>query len=328
MSLGRKTTQVNIDDFDSFDKIFVKNGEPFYINPRIPYHFVQDKKSINKNIAELRSYLKNRKLKFKIFPTPPCITSSSKVNKPLFQIDEGFVYYSAYKLPDSGKRLSIAKICMKCDMLGKKCSGIKFMSHHTKSAPEIERWSEEFMKDGLRILDIGCGCNSILFRFINKTRRKPAVHCLDPYRYNMKMLFERVKKYYPRKSYNLFSLIGMGESLPFRSKVFDAVILKSSYNHLLDLQKTFKDVRRILNSNGKIYIFEEYFRNREVFSLKDKNKIGIDELMELIINQTEFRNHNLKKALSEVERDFHILDKFEHKENFGSSWGIKAEVGG
>jgi len=96
---------------------------------------------------------------------------------------------------------------------------------------------------------------------------------------------------------------GFGEHIPFRERLFEVILMQSSYAHFSNLEKVLKNVYKTLNDRGRLVIFEEHA---------------------LIIKELEFwtkhcRDHNLKEAISEIKKyKFKIIDNFEHN----GSWGF------
>jgi ubiquinone/menaquinone biosynthesis C-methylase UbiE len=326
----RETVAINIDDLSRLDGSLANRGKHVHVNIKIPSSFVIEGLRIDRGLDELVSRLRRKNITFKLLPIPPCLLDETRggdfteSRKPSFHMDEGFVYYSSPESLNHMKGLKTLETCVKCDMLNRECSGIKYSSRHTRDVTEIKEWVNEFLEKGVRVLDLGCGPSSVVLKFGNNQKEMPTTCCLDPYYYNLRILTKNANKYCRQHSKNLIPLVGMGENLPLKNDVFDVVVLKSTYDHLFDLQKTLLGIRRVLKPDGRVYILEEYYENRTPY--ETANKLRMNELMELIIKQTEFRNHTLKEAVSKVKEHFDITEKFEKKEDFGSLWGIKGKV--
>jgi ubiquinone/menaquinone biosynthesis C-methylase UbiE len=293
--------------------ISVNLGEPFSsavcfdvskiytINLKIPFRLFNEKNIAKRKIDELITYLESQKIRFTFLPLPPCVCDSKEKNifspyeKPVFSLDLGFVILDHSQQKE--KTVKTMESCKKCIMFEKKCPGIKFISHYANSMHNIEKWLEEIYNDKGRVLDVGCGSYSILLKLLGKDK-PPALSFLEPDHYNFKMLIENSKFY---KGREIHALIGLGENLPFGNGKFDAVFLKSTYDHLLDLHGTLNEIKRILKPGGKVFILEEFFENRKKDPVITK-QINAGELRDLISKQTHFRNHTLKDAIAETEK--------------------------
>lgn len=79
------------------------------------------------------------------------------------------------------------------------------------------------------------------------------------------------------KDYDFFFCQGIGEFLPFKDQFFDSVTMIAMLDHVLDLDKSFEEVFRVLKSKGKLYIMttvEEKQNHSRTNSAKLVNKFN------------------------------------------------------
>ncbi len=140
-------------------------------------------------------------------------------------------------------------------------------------------------KEGLRILDLGCGTGNYLKqqqKFYNENRVQ--WYGVDP---SPKMLQVAKSKL---KDVQLFE--STAESLNFKHNYFDYVICNHSYHHFMDKEEGFQKVFNVLKSNGIYHINSIYpFKMRESWIYKYfknsyeedvKRFLKLDQLSELL----------------------------------------------
>jgi len=92
------------------------------------------------------------------------------------------------------------------------------------------------------VLDCGCGIGSVLLS-------------LDCTKIGLDISKENLKKRRPLKE-NINFVQGDAESLPFKDKAIDAVILAAALHHFPNYERNIKEVSRVLKDGGKAYIIE------------------------------------------------------------------------
>ena len=101
-----------------------------------------------------------------------------------------------------------------------------------------------------RILDLGCGSGGITFKLFKRIKNSEVVG-LDFNEKAIELANRRVKK---EKLKRLKFISGDAENIPFEDNEFDAVIALDMLDHMFTPKKCLKDIRRVLNKNGKAMI--------------------------------------------------------------------------
>ena len=103
---------------------------------------------------------------------------------------------------------------------------------------------------GKRVLDVGSGPipSATCFKDIQ-------LYCLDP------LLPDYVKAGFPLHYYeNVHFVHGSSENMPLPDAFFDAVIAVNSIDHVDDIQKTAKEIQRVLKPGGLLRMHVHYHR--------------------------------------------------------------------
>jgi ubiquinone/menaquinone biosynthesis C-methylase UbiE len=87
-----------------------------------------------------------------------------------------------------------------------------------------------------RVLDVGCGEGKRKNHFIGKDYLG-----IDPFVDSSKSLFPIIQ--------------AMGENMPFKNQIFDAVISVEVINHVLDPDVFLREIIRIIKTHGNLFIF-------------------------------------------------------------------------
>lgn len=98
---------------------------------------------------------------------------------------------------------------------------------------------------GLEILDIGGGTGTLAKEIISLGGN---VTILDP-EINMTNIAKE-------KSEEIKVINGYSDNIPIRDSSIDVVIMRDSFHHIMEKEKTLKECRRILRNHGKIIIYE------------------------------------------------------------------------
>ncbi len=135
----------------------------------------------------------------------------------------------------------------------------KIQREYDPTHPNYERWekarnlsddrakfvesvlSSEMIREGLKILDIGAGEGSTS-KILSK---KNLVISLEP-------KSERIKKNPTTNS--LLPIVADSSGFPFKSSIFDIIILQDVIEHLNITEKLISDFGNLLNKNGIIYL--------------------------------------------------------------------------
>ena len=103
----------------------------------------------------------------------------------------------------------------------------------------------------VHFLDIGCGTGWAIGQAENLVDGKGLFYGVD---LSPKMI-EKAKTNFDGKD-NFHFLQANSESIPLDDNFFDIIICTNSFHHYLHPDKTLKEMRRLLKSNGKLYILD------------------------------------------------------------------------
>ena len=106
-----------------------------------------------------------------------------------------------------------------------------------------------------KILDLGSGTGDIIFEILKKeekiTKRENQIILSDP---NIKMIKEAFKKINAIKK--VHCIANYAEELPFKNNYFDLVTMSFSLRNTYNLNKTIKEINRVLKKNSKFLCLE------------------------------------------------------------------------
>ena len=122
-----------------------------------------------------------------------------------------------------------------------------------------KKWKKEFiefidLKNKYNtILDIGCGTGDIALQILDKkniVNGKIKMFLTDP---NIKMINQGIKKL-DKKKITWFT--SYAENLPIKNEQFDLVTMSFSLRNVENINKTLKEVKRVLKKNGQFLCLE------------------------------------------------------------------------
>ena len=275
----------------------------------------------------------NNVLDFALLPVPRCLFKSNypmevkmrMKDEPVKFLMDGheFRFFYDDEIGPLRKRLKLFHVCSGCEFrVQGKCEGIFGIKSDSTRNEKTKQWLfDEIPRSGqIRLLDLGCGVTPFL-KLYEKSAKKnnSSFYCVDPSGIYIKLMNEKIPV--GLKS-NIMASTGTGEMLTFESSMFDVVLLHYSYSHFMDIEKTIKNINRVLKKGGELVIFEAYHPNENLPSeVKTKKELSGDA----ILDRTEFREHGLHDAIGILEANcFEIADSFESKTKERVSWGIKA----
>ena len=100
------------------------------------------------------------------------------------------------------------------------------------------------VRAGQTLLDVGCGRGSFC---VSANNRRLQVAGVD---------FSKVALAYAKSlKQNIEFVLADAHSLPYSDQFFDYVVCLGSLEHFLDKKKVLKEIRRVLKSDGKVFIF-------------------------------------------------------------------------
>jgi len=122
-----------------------------------------------------------------------------------------------------------------------------------------KKWKKEFIEfidlknKNNTILDIGCGTGDIALQILDKkniVNGKIKMFLTDP---NIKMINQGIKKL-DKKKIKWFT--SYAENLPIKNEQFDLVTMSFSLRNVENINKTLKEVKRVLKKNGQFLCLE------------------------------------------------------------------------
>ncbi len=103
------------------------------------------------------------------------------------------------------------------------------------------------LRDGMKVLDVATGTGLVAREAVDLVGNARQVVGLDPCR---GMLMESRK-------WNPYALVqALGETLPFRNDCFDFISNGYGLRHVPDLERTFREYRRVLKPGGRLCLLE------------------------------------------------------------------------
>jgi len=107
------------------------------------------------------------------------------------------------------------------------------------------------IREGMSILDIGCGTGWALGQAANLIHNKGSFYGVD---LSAKMI-ERAKENF-KTNENFHFIKANAESIPLNDNFFDIIICTNSFHHYFDPDKALKEMYRLLKIGGRVYILD------------------------------------------------------------------------
>ena len=123
------------------------------------------------------------------------------------------------------------------------------------------------IKEGMSILDIGCGTGWALGQAASLIENKGLFYGVD---LSDKMI-ERAKENFKTKEYFHF-IKANSESIPLDNNSFDFIICTNSFHHYFNPEKALKEMYRLLKIGGKVYILDP---TADIWIVKIIDKLAI-----------------------------------------------------
>ncbi len=165
----------------------------------------------------------------------------------------------------------------------------------------VADWSRTFinLKDNIKILDIGCGGGANIKEFLNSSKNS-IVYGIDYSEISVEKSIKLNKKAVLEgrcliKQANVLKL-------PFEDENFDFISAFETIYFWPEIEKSFKEVHRVLKKEGTFFISNEAYDDRQEKWTKIIDGMKIyrpDEIKELLINvgfTVESLNLNTKKG--------------------------------
>lgn len=101
---------------------------------------------------------------------------------------------------------------------------------------------------GQRVLDVGCGTGTYIIALAKKNRE---CHGADPL---VNISLAKANKRAKEEREKVFLSKAIGECLPYKDEIFDLILCLSTLQHVADQKSTLREIRRVLEHNGKLLI--------------------------------------------------------------------------
>ncbi len=118
-----------------------------------------------------------------------------------------------------------------------------------RSGAYYRRWVQQRhgLKPGMRVLDVACGTGLVAVGAAEILGGAQNITCLDPSEGMLGVA---------RKKLAATFVQGRAEAMPFPDESFDFLTMGYALRHVLDLETTFREYRRVLKPGGKVLILE------------------------------------------------------------------------
>ncbi len=123
------------------------------------------------------------------------------------------------------------------------------------------------IKEGMNILDIGCGTGWALGQAADLIDNRGLFYGVD---LSAKMI-ERAKENFKAKE-NFHFVKANAESIPLNDNLFDIIICTNSFHHYFNPEKALKEMYRLLKTGGKVYILDP---TADIWIVKIIDKLAI-----------------------------------------------------
>jgi demethylmenaquinone methyltransferase/2-methoxy-6-polyprenyl-1,4-benzoquinol methylase len=100
---------------------------------------------------------------------------------------------------------------------------------------------------GDHLLDVACGTGLVAIEAAKILRTAHHITCLDPSAGMLAVARTKLAAHF---------VLGRAEALPFVDRSFDFLTMGYALRHVTDLETTFREFHRVLNSGGKLLILE------------------------------------------------------------------------
>lgn len=116
------------------------------------------------------------------------------------------------------------------------------------------KWSG--VKEGMNILEIGCGSGAFTTFFARATGKNGKVFALDIQKDMLAQLERKLKKLENRDIDNLEIVHSDAYNMPFKNNFFDLAYMISVFQEIPDKVKTLSEIKRVLKPGGLLSISE------------------------------------------------------------------------
>ena len=174
------------------------------------------------------------------------------------------------------------------------------------------------------LIDVACGTGDIAKLFIDVTKNKSSVECIDPNK-NMISFGKRKLKNYKNISWKIAS----AENLPFKDSQFDYYVISFGLRNTKNINKSLSEAFRVLKKGGKFFCLEFSKINNENLDFIYKNYSKIIPIIgKYIVGDKKPYQYLIKSIEEFVDQDelINLMEKnnFEKCEYINFNGGIVA----
>lgn len=123
------------------------------------------------------------------------------------------------------------------------------------SLSTLNPFSQANLKEGQKVLDIGCGAGADCFLAAELVGKVGKVVGVDP----VEEVIQKAKNLKEKYKYtNIEFIVSYGEHISFDNNIFDMVIMNYSFHLVKEKKKLIKIIYEILNTEGKLVIADSF----------------------------------------------------------------------
>ena len=154
-------------------------------------------------------------------------------------------------------------------------------------------------KTNTKLIDVACGTGDIAKLFVDATKNKSKVQCVDP---NKKMI--SLSKQKLRDCKNISWKIASAEKLPFKDSEFDYYTISFGLRNTKNLNKSLSEAFRVLKKGGRFFCLEFSKINNDYldYIYKNYSKL-IPAIGEFIVGDKKPYEYLIKSIKEFVNQD-------------------------
>ena len=154
-------------------------------------------------------------------------------------------------------------------------------------------------KTNTKLIDVACGTGDIAKLFVDATKNKSKVQCVDP---NKKMI--SLSKQKLRDCKNISWKIASAEKLPFKDSEFDYYTISFGLRNTKNLNKSLSEAFRVLKKGGRFFCLEFSKINNDYldYIYKNYSKL-IPAIGEFIVGDKKPYEYLIKSIKEFVDQD-------------------------
>ena len=154
-------------------------------------------------------------------------------------------------------------------------------------------------KTNTKLIDVACGTGDIAKLFVDATKNKSKVLCVDP---NKKMI--SLSKQKLRDCKNISWKIASAEKLPFKDSEFDYYTISFGLRNTKNLNKSLSEAFRVLKKGGRFFCLEFSKINNDYldYIYKNYSKL-IPAIGEFIVGDKKPYEYLIKSIKGFVDQD-------------------------